>query len=55
MTKLMIIIGSTEAIEDIEKALKERAQKEWYNSGKKEFDADVKVFDLREMESFHLG
>lgn len=50
----MLIVGDEKSIEEIKSYLKEKAR-DWYADGKKEFDADVKIFVLDEPEDFHLG
>lgn len=54
MVKLMMIIGDEKVMAEIEEILKKNAV-DWYNAGTKEFDADVKVFDLGDTKEFHLG
>ena len=49
-----MIIGDDDSIKEIESYLKEKAR-EWYNEGKKEYDADVIIIDLDVSTEFHLG
>lgn len=51
---LMMIIGDEKTIQEISIILRQNAT-DWYLDGKKEFDADVKIFHLNETEEFHLG
>lgn len=53
--KLMLIIGSDQAIAEISTKLQELASKEWYFQGTKEYDCDVKIINFDEITDFHLG